>query len=146
MNNNKKIILYSILIFLFLIVIGVIIYGTLKPKTFKEITFSEYQELFEGNDKFVLFIGSNECSHCTLFKNKVNRVVEKYGITINYIDVSKLSDKQYAHLNAYFPFSGTPTTIVIQNGEEVDRVKTRIDGDLAYDTVIEKLKNAKVIK
>ena len=68
------------------------------------------------------------------------------NITINYIDISKLSDKEYAKINSNFPFAGTPTTIVIKNGKEYNRTKTRIEGAKDYNTAVKRLENAKIIK
>jgi thioredoxin-related protein len=58
------------------------------PKTYKEITYSELEELIDSGDKFILFIGSNSCSHCTVFKVAVNEVVSDYGVIVNYIDLA----------------------------------------------------------
>lgn len=116
-----------------------------KPKTYKEIDFSELKELIDSGDKFILFIGSNSCSHCTVFKVAVNEVVSDYGVTVNYIDVSKLSDEDYAYLNSRLSFSATPTTILIDSGDEKieDRVLTKIRGSKSsseFATILKKFK------
>lgn len=123
-----SIILIAVALVLFLIL-------NAKPKTYKEITFSNLQELIKSEEKFILFIGSNSCSHCTIFKVTVNDVVADYHIIINYIDVSKLTDTQYAYLNAHLSFSGTPTTVLVDSGSNAveDRVLTKIKGSKGYD-------------
>ena len=119
---------------------------TEKDKTKYNQLFKEFQQLLNQDEPFVLFIGSNDCSHCTKFKKTANRIVNDFNITINYIDISKLSDKEYAKINSNFPFAGTPTTIVIKNGQEYNRSKTRIDGARDYNTAVKRLKNANIIK
>lgn len=142
--KNKKIFISSIVILV--LIVGSFLFLILKPKTYKEITFKEFQQLLNQEEPFVLFIGSNDCSHCTKFKKTANRIVNDFNITINYIDISKLSDKEYAKINSNFPFAGTPTTIVIKNGQEYNRSKTRIDGARDYNTAVKRLKNANIIK
>ena len=110
---------FLIVVGLFIIVLAVgvslfLIFNS-KPKTYKEITYNELEELIDGGDKFILFIGSNSCSHCTVFKVTVNEVVSDYSIIVNYIDVSKLSDEEYAYLNSHLSFSATPTTVLINS-------------------------------
>lgn len=129
-----------------LAVFGYLFYYVSVPKTYKEITYKEYRELVESNKKFVLFIGSSTCSHCTTYKKTLNRVIEDYHINIYYIDLSKLEETESANISSKFPFSATPTTIVIENGEEYERAKTRIKGARNYDYTVKKLKNAKIIK
>ena len=143
---KKKGILITLLSLSIIAVFGYIIYFISLPKTFKEITYEEYRQLVDSGEKFVLFIGSSNCSHCTTYKKTINRVVNDYHIDINYIDLSKLDEKQVANINSHFPFNGTPTTIVIKDGEEYERARTRIEGSKNYEYTIKKLKNAKIIK
>lgn len=118
------------------------------PKTYKEIDFGELEELIDSGDKFILFIGSNSCSHCTVFKVAVNEVVSDYGVTVNYIDVSKLSDEDYAYLNSRLSFSATPTTILIDSGDAKieDRVLTKIRGSKSSSEFATLLKKYNFIK
>lgn len=143
---KKKGIIITLLSLSIIAVFGYLFYYISLPKTYKEVTYEEYRELVESNEKFVLFIGSATCSHCTTYKKTINRVIEDYHINVYYIDLSKLDEKQAANINSHFPFGGTPTTIVIQNGEEYERARTRIEGSKNYEYTVEKLKNAKIIK
>ena len=129
---KSKTFLIVVGLFIILLAVGVSLFFVFysNPKTYKEITFSELEELMDSGNKFILFIGSNSCSHCTVFKVSVNEVVSDYGVTVNYIDVSKLSDEEYAYLNSHLSFSATPTTVLIDSGDEKveDRVLTKIRG------------------
>lgn len=119
-----------------------------KTRTYKEITYDELTKLVDGDKQFILFIGSNNCSHCTLFKVTVNEVVEKYKLVINYIDISKLSDDEYAYINSNFAFSGTPTTVLVKSGDEPvsERVATKVKGAKSYEEFVNILKKNSFIK
>ena len=86
--------------------------------TYKEIDFKELKKLVEGNDKFILFIGQEDCTHCKMYKEYLNVAIPKYHVLVNYIDVSKLSDEEIAYIKARFAFSGTPTTVFVREGTE----------------------------
>lgn len=143
---KKKGIVIALLSLSIIAVFGYLFYYLSLPKTYKEVTYQEYRDLVESGDKFVLFIGSSSCSHCTTYKKTINRVIEDYHINVYYIDLSKLEEEQAANISSHFPFTGTPTTIVIENGEEYERAKTRISGSKNYEYTVKKFKNAKIIK
>lgn len=142
---KSKTFLIVVGLFIILLAVGISLFFMFnsKPKTYKEITFTELQELIDSGDRFILFIGSNSCSHCTVFKVAVNEVVSKYGVIVNYIDVSKLSDEDYAYLNSHLAFSATPTTVLIDSGDGAveDRVLTKIRGSKSsneFSTILKK--------
>lgn len=145
LKSKTFLIVVGLLIIFIAVGISLFLIFNSNPKTYKEIDFSELEELIDSGDKFILFIGSNSCSHCTVFKVAVNEVVSDYGVTVNYIDVSKLSDKDYAYLNSRLSFSATPTTILIDSGDEKieDRVLTKIRGSKSsseFATILKKFK------
>lgn len=147
---KSKTFLIVVGLFIILLAVGLSLFFIFysNPKTYKDINFSELEELMDSGDKFILFIGSNSCSHCTVFKVAVNEVVSDYGVTVNYIDVSKLSDEEYAYLNSHLSFSATPTTILIDNGDEKveDRVLTKIRGAKSSSEFATLLKKYEFIK
>lgn len=142
---NKKGILIALLSFAIIIVAFLIYYISL-PKEYIQINYNEYKTLVESDEKFVLFIGSSSCSHCTTFKKTINRVVKDYHIKVYYIDINTLEEEEHAHIYSHFPYKGTPTTVVIKDGEEYKRDKTRIKGAASYEETVKKLKNAGIIK
>jgi thioredoxin-related protein len=80
-------------VFIILAAVAVTTYFALNPKikTYKRINYTELNKLINSGERFILFIGSDSCSHCTIFKGTVDEVVEDYGVIVNYIDVSKLT-------------------------------------------------------
>ncbi len=116
-----------------------------KLKTYEEVGYQKLMDMFDKKQSFVLFIGSTECQHCDLFKETLNEVIKKYQIRITYIDISKLSSEEEHKLKSKINFTGTPTTVFIENGEETS-MYDRIDGNKPMDKVVEKLKKKGYIK
>lgn len=143
---RKKVII--ILLSLILIsLLTIIVYKSFsKPKTYIEINFNKLQKKVTNEEDFILFIGSETCSHCSKYKKTINRVIEDYKIYVYYIDISKLEDSEYAYLNSHFPFSGTPTTLVVKDGKIYEPQICSIKGAQSYDYTINKFKKAGIIK
>lgn len=116
-----------------------------KLTTYEEIEYDEFIEKIENKDDFILFIGSSTCQHCDAFKETVKSVVKKYQIKIYYIDIHKFTEQQSNKFKTYINFSSTPTTVFIYNGIE-KTTYNRINGNLSYDKVIDKLTKAGFIK
>ncbi len=117
-----------------------------------EITIKDYNEMVENKDNFILFIGSHNCSHCTEYRVTLEEVIKKYNINFNYLDVANLTDEEYEKFTKEIIFTGTPTTVFIEEGKDnscnvfsCDSSK-RIDGALSYDEIIQILKNKGYIK
>ena len=110
--------------------------------TYKEIEFKDLEKLVNSNDKFILFIGQDSCSHCTIYKESLNVAISKYHVLVNYIDISKITDEEIAYIKARFAFSGTPTTVFVKEGtEEVsERVVKKEVGSLSSNEIIDLFK------
>lgn len=122
-----------------------------KMRSYKEITYNEYVEKIENEENFILFIGSETCSHCNDYKSKVEKIVKDYQIMIYYIDINKFTDEQLNKFKTQINFSGTPTTVFIENGKEKTDSKGnvtpyRINGNVDYNKLIKKFQKAGYIK
>lgn len=116
-----------------------------KLKTYEEINYDTLINMVEEKQSFVLFIGSTECTHCDSYKSTLEEVIKKYQVRIYYVDISKLSKEENSKLKAIANFTGTPTTVFIENGMETS-MYDRIDGNRPMDKVVEKLKKKGYIK
>ncbi len=134
----------KILYVLILVPLLIIISGC-GNKTYDEITYDDLNSMLEDKESFVLFIGSATCTHCDAYKVTINKVIEDYDVDIKYIDISKLSDSEVSSLQAKFPFSGTPTTVFVEKGEE-ESTFNRIEGEASYSEVVDALKENEYIK
>jgi len=117
MKKNMKIVLIVIAVLLLIGLGAFIVKECLTPKTYTEITFENFKDFYEKDKDFVLFIGSDTCSHCTQFKTVATEVVKKYHVNIYYIDVDKLDEEpeKLAYLKSRFPFNSTPTIYVYKD-------------------------------
>lgn len=118
----------------------------------EEITFSDYQEMVENKETFILFIGSKTCSHCAEFKITLEDVIKDYDVHFKYIDISEFGENEKESFIENIRFDGTPTTIFIEEGVDnscnlfsCDDTK-RIEGASSYSEVVEILKNKGYIK
>ena len=134
----------KILYVLILVPLLIIISGC-GNKTYDEITYDDLNSMLEDKESFVLFIGSATCTHCDAYKVTINKVIKDYDVDIKYIDISKLSDSEVSSLQAKFPFSGTPTTVSVEKGEEKSTFN-RIEGESSYSEVVDALKENGYIK
>lgn len=123
-----------------------LISGCTSKEVYNEVSYKKLNEMLENKESFVLVIGSSECSHCESYKLTMKDVVDKYKITINYIDIFKLSDTERAKLNNKFSYSGTPTTVFVEKGKEENAQFNRINGAKDYETIVKKLKKNGYIK
>lgn len=115
-------------------------------RTYKTITFDEYKQKIDNKESFILFIGSETCSHCSDFKKTINKVLEKYDVEINYIDISSFSGEESLKFNSMVKYTGTPTTVFYENGVEEHASYNRINGARSYSEVVKALKNNGYIK
>ena len=113
---------------------------------YQEVSYSELQTMIENKEDFVLVMGSRQWSHCASYKVTMTDVVNKYDVTIYYIDIYNLTDIELSKLNNKFSFTGTPTTVFVEDGEEKDPQFNRIDGAKDYEYIVNKLKDNGYIK
>ena len=116
-----------------------------KKDTYIELSYEQLEEKITNKDSFILVIGSSQCTHCASYKTTMTDIVKKYKIDVYYIDIYQLSDEKLAKLNNKFVFTGTPTTVFVDEGKEKDPQFNRIDGAKDFDYIVEKLKKNKYI-
>lgn len=147
-RHSKNIIITILLLIIILVICSIFVINSNKVNTYKEIDFEELTELVDSGDNFILFIGSNTCSHCTLYKETLNIVIKKYHVVVNYIDINNLKDEEISYIKARFAFSATPTTVFVDSGnEEVsERVLAKKVGSLDSSKIIELFKKYNYIK
>lgn len=108
-------------------------------------SFEEINNKINNKDSFILYIGSAECSHCEVFKPKLEDIANENKIEVFYIDVSKLNDEEKTKLSNIVSYSGTPTTAFIVDGYDPGS-QTHIDGDVSKDKIIDTFKNNGYLK
>lgn len=92
-----------------------------------EISYTDYQELVESGEAFIVIIERTGCSYCQLYMPIVKEVAEEKKIAITYIDTENLSEEDFEELsstNAYLKKNqwGTPTTLFMIGEKVVDSI------------------------
>lgn len=115
-----------------------------KVTTYDEIDYTSYTNLIESKENFILYMGSANCSHCLNFKPTLESIIKKYGLEVKYIDISKLTDKEYQVLKNKTKLQGTPTVVFVEGG--VVQTSPKIVGSVSYTVAVEKFRESGYIK
>ena len=99
--------------------------STLESAGFKEVTLDEYLELVKGSEKSIVLVARPTCGYCEQFAPILKQAAEDMNLTINYIDTDKLTEDNYETFTNSVSYLkenewGTPTTLIVQNGDSVD--------------------------
>lgn len=89
------------------------------------IDLDKYKELIGQENKNVIVIGQTTCSHCIAVKPVLNRVAENNDITINYLNLTKMTEDEKNELieslkNIGYEDAdnlGTPLTLIVSNNK-----------------------------
>ena len=111
------------------------------------IDYSGYKKVVKSEDTNILVLGQTTCGHCARVKPILSKISKDKDVTINYLDITKLSQEEREKLSKYLPYLdenewGTPLTLIVKNGEVVDSV----NGALDYDGYVKLFKNNDLIK
>ena len=141
MKSKKLLIISSII--LVIMIATVTIYNLKYTKALpdqiglKEITYKEIVKKKENEDNFILIVSRSNCSHCTSYKPKVEKVAKENRITVYYIDTDTLSNKD-EFLNEFNLDGATPITLFFKNGKET--LLNRIEGDTSPKKIKDQFK------
>lgn len=111
-------------------------------KEITEVNFDDYIQKIENKESFVLYIGSANCSHCSSFRPKLDKVVSKYALDIYYLDISKIENEQYEKLKNKVFLTGTPTIVFIKDGSYSG---DKLVGDKDLDNIVDYFKSIEYI-
>lgn len=141
-NGNKNFKLYIIIAIV--IIIGAILVYKLafgdNSSSLVNISVSELETKIDKKNSFVLVISQTGCRHCEQYLPELDRTLSDYDMNAYVLNVSELSDEENKTLAQYVNFSGTPTTIFIENGEETTTLN-RIVGYASKNKITERLKS-----
>lgn len=114
----------------------------------KNITFIDYdgyKSLIRNSKTNIIVIGQTSCSHCIAFKPALNSVAGDYDLTINYLNLTELSQEESIKFNESLNTIeynepdflkdgsfGTPLTLIVKNG----KVKKYISGERTISQLV----------
>ena len=78
---------------LFLITSLLLLTGCSKGKL-SEISYNEFKTKLDNKEEFVLVIGRASCGHCLDYKETLNKVFEKYKVTLYYVDLDSFTSEE----------------------------------------------------
>ena len=111
------------------------------------VDYNGYKSVVRSSESKILVLGQTTCSHCIKVKPILSGISKEYGITINYLDITKLSDEERGKFTKYLPYLdendwGTPLTVIVKNSEVIDSA----NGELDHDGYVELFKKNGFIK
>ena len=88
---------------------------------FEEINVEQLINLYNGEEKSLIYIGRPTCGYCVAFLPSLQQAQEELGYKTYYYDLTNVTEDEYAQitgLNAFMAenFGYTPMVIVVQNG------------------------------
>ena len=108
-----------------------------------EINYSEFQTKIESKESFVLFIWQTGCSHCEMFKPKLNEVIKKYGLLVYSINLQETTEIEYSKIKNKTFVDGTPTMVYMKDGVVQ---QTKLIGNKSETEIVEFIKKYNIIK
>lgn len=92
-----------------------------------QITYSQYKEMVDKGDAFVVIIERAGCTYCQMYMPIVEEYVKEKKIAINYIDTDTLTEEEFQELstkNNYLKRNnwGTPTTLFMLGDRVIDSI------------------------
>ena len=106
----------------------------------EKISYSQLEEKINNQETFILYIGSEECSACAIFKPKLINVLYDNQITAYYLDLNEITTDDYISFGKFMNITGTPTLAFIIEGEEEGTDNRIENGSASEDYIINKLK------
>ena len=89
---------------------------------FQEITVDDLVNLYNGEEKSLIYIGRPTCGYCVAFLPSLQQAQKDFGYQTYYYDIDKVTDEAYATITGLNDFMAnnfgyTPMVIVVQNGQ-----------------------------
>lgn len=116
--------------------------------SFNAIDVTKYKELYNADEKSIVYVASTTCSNCIVFSPILKEVTDEYNLDINYINLEPLSDTDLYELyqnNTKMVEDGTiytPAIYIVQGGNVV----ANLTGSSSKDATINFFKEQGYIK
>lgn len=118
------------------------------------INYEEYTELITKKETQVLVVGQKTCSNCIAIKPALNSIAGDYDLTINYMDLTKITESEYDSFKESLTTIeyndpefietgslGVPLTLILENGKVIDY----ISGQRTKSQLVREFKKAGLI-
>ena len=142
-NKIPNLKLYLIIILVILIGIFLVYklaFSNSKYTNLVDINIVELETKIGNNDTFILVLSQTGCSHCNQYLPELNRTLSSYDLEAYILNISELDKENSQTLAKYVNFSGTPTTVFFNDGEEKTTLN-RLVGYASKNKIVERLKS-----
>lgn len=94
-------------------------------KEYISITLDEYLDIIKKDGYHLMFIGSDTCSYCDMFKESINESLKDNSYNVYYLNIQDVPQEQISKLyetDSYFTEEqwGTPLTFLYKDGKRVE--------------------------
>ena len=94
-------------------------------KEYVQITLDEYLDIIKKDGYHLMFIGSDSCSYCDMFKESINESLKDNNYNVYYLNIQDVSQEEVSKLyetDSYFTEEewGTPLTFLYKDGKRID--------------------------
>lgn len=138
---KKNVLLLGCISLFVIIVLFVVLFNTTNKKdVLQQLNFNEFVKKLDNKESFIFIIERESCSACKQYKPILKQVLIEYNLTAYYIDTDSFNEKEVDNLFKKINFSGTPTTIFFEDGEEKANTTLRIEGTANKEKIISRLK------
>lgn len=99
------------------------------------IDYQDYEDLITQKETQIIVIGQTTCSHCIAIKPTLNSIAKDYDLTINYLNITKISEDEYTSFSESLKTIeyndpdfiedgsfGTPLTLIVKDGKVIDYI------------------------
>lgn len=98
----------------------------LEQAGFNKVSIDEYLNLIKSSDKQIILIARPTCGYCEKFTPILKQAMEDMNLTINYVNTDNFSGDDWSKFQNSLDYLasnewGTPLTLIVQNGEIVDK-------------------------
>lgn len=120
MNEKKKLIMIlTVIIVIVMTVLIALLVTILKSHSIRK----NVENLYNGSEINILYLGRDNCSYCQLFSPIIESVSKKYQFDYHFVDTNKLTDKDLIKilntLDVDINNFGTPYVAIVQNGKKI---------------------------
>lgn len=108
----------------------------------QSINYSEFKDLTENKEEFILEIIQDGCSYCNSFKPVLEEALKETDLQAKVLNLSYMSDEERKEFMEDLELNnfGTPSVFFFREGQEISSLKRLSGASYTKEEVIEKFK------
>ena len=138
--NLKLYLIIIIVVLLGVFLVYKLAFSDSKYTNLVDINIVDLETKIKNDDTFILVLSQTGCSHCNQYLPELDRTLSNYNLEAYILNISELDKENSQALAKYINFSGTPTTVFFNEGEEKTTLN-RLVGYASKNKIVERLKS-----